>query len=153
MLPTQCLGLEVMMWEDPGSVVACMNSLNRWIAEEWTFNIDNRVLVTGYITLIDPQSAEAQLEVLINQGCKVIGMRPGPVKDVKPADIQKAIDDGVALLLSSQYKDGHWPYEMGDRIETREDCEVQQTSLAILARGEGLTAHARSAEYRFLSRP
>ena len=80
MLPTQALGLEEMLWEDPGAVVACMRSLNRWTHEEWSWNVDDRVVVTGVITLIDPVEAERELETLIEQGCKVIGMRPGPVK-------------------------------------------------------------------------
>jgi hypothetical protein len=80
MLPTQALGLEEMMWEDPGAVVACMHALNRWTHEEWSWNIDDRVLVTGVITLIDSVAAEQELELLIEQGCKVIGIRPGPVK-------------------------------------------------------------------------
>ena len=80
MLPTQALGLEEMLWNDPAAAVACVSSLNRWTFEEWTWNIDNRVLVTGVITLIDPVAAEQELERLIEQGCKVIAMRPAPVK-------------------------------------------------------------------------
>ena len=80
MLPTQVLGLEVMLWEDPGAMVACVRALNRWTYENWTWNIDNRVLVTGIISLIDPVAAEAELETLIEQGCKVVGLRPGPVQ-------------------------------------------------------------------------
>jgi predicted TIM-barrel fold metal-dependent hydrolase len=80
MLPTQALGLEEMLWEDPGAVVACMHALNRWTCEEWAWNIDDRVLVTGVVSLIDPVAAEREAELLIGQGCKVIGLRPGPVK-------------------------------------------------------------------------
>lgn len=80
MLPTQALGLEQCLWEDPPAVVAVMRALNRWIHEEWSWNIDNRVLVTGIITLIDPVEAEKELETLISQGCKAIGLRSGPVQ-------------------------------------------------------------------------
>lgn len=80
MLPTQALGLEEMLWEDPAATVACVSALNRWIAEEWGWVIDNRVFVTGVITLIDPEAAERELERLIAEGCKVIGMRPAPAK-------------------------------------------------------------------------
>jgi len=80
MLPTQALGLEEMLWEDPAACAACVTSLNRWTQEEWGWNIDNRVLVTGVITLIDPDLALAELNRLIDEGCKVIGMRPAPIK-------------------------------------------------------------------------
>ena len=79
MLPTQVLGLEEMLWDDPGAMTACVHSLNRWIHEEWSWNIDNRVLVTGAITLIDPDWAIQELERLIEQGVAVVGMRPAPI--------------------------------------------------------------------------
>ncbi len=80
MLPTQALGLEEMLWEDPAATVACVTALNRWTYEEWSWNIDDRVFVTPVITLIDPAAAEQELERLITEGCKVIGMRPAPIK-------------------------------------------------------------------------
>jgi len=80
MLPTQALGLEEQLWEDPPATVACVRALNRWTQEQWSWNIDNRVLVTGVVTLIDPLEAERELARLIAEGCRVVGMRPGPVK-------------------------------------------------------------------------
>jgi predicted TIM-barrel fold metal-dependent hydrolase len=92
MLPTQALGLEEMLWDDPAAAAACITSLNRWTHEEWSWNIDNRVLVTGVITLIDPVAAENELERLIAEGCKVIGMRPAPIK---APGIQRSPGDAV----------------------------------------------------------
>ena len=80
MLPTQALGLEEMLWEDPDAAMACVTALNRWTFEEWSWNIDDRVLVTGVISLIDPVGAEQELERLIGEGCRVIGLRPAPIK-------------------------------------------------------------------------
>ena len=80
MLPTQVLGLERMLADDPGAMVACVRALNRWTYDNWTWNIDDRVLVTGVVSLIDPTAAERELELLIEQGCRIVGMRPGPVK-------------------------------------------------------------------------
>ncbi|MGD9795355.1 MAG: amidohydrolase family protein, partial [Acidimicrobiia bacterium] len=80
MLPTQVLGLEIMLWEDPAAMVNCVRALNRWTHENWTWNIDNRVFTTGIVSLIDPVAAEKELEILIEQGCKVIGMRSGPIQ-------------------------------------------------------------------------
>ena len=79
MLPTQVLGLEEMLWNDPGAMTACVESLNKWTFEEWGWNIDNRVFVTGAITLIDPDWALKELNRLIEEGVKVIGMRPAPL--------------------------------------------------------------------------
>jgi predicted TIM-barrel fold metal-dependent hydrolase len=80
MLPTQALGLEQCLWEDPPAVVAVMRALNRWIHEEWSWNIDNRIFVTGIVSLIDPDEAENELDILLSQGCKAIGLRSGPVQ-------------------------------------------------------------------------
>ncbi len=73
-------------------MVACVRALNRWTHEEWSWNVEDRVLVTGVVSMIDPAGAEAELETLIAQGCKVIGMRPAPVRT--PA-VRRSLGDPV----------------------------------------------------------
>lgn len=79
MLPTLALGLEEMLWEDPGAVGACATALNRWIAEEWGFVVGDRVQVSGLLSFIDADLAEAELKTLIDAGCRLVGVRPAPV--------------------------------------------------------------------------
>ena len=92
MLPTQVLGFEEMLWETPAATAACIRALNRWTHEEWGWNIDGRVLTVGAVTLIEPEAAEAELERLLDQGCRVIGLRPAPVQT---PGVRRSIADPV----------------------------------------------------------
>jgi len=76
MLPTLALGLEEMLWQDPGAVAACARSLNRWVEEEWGFTVGDRVQVAGLLSFIDPIAAEKELGALIAAGCRLVGVRP-----------------------------------------------------------------------------
>ncbi|MDO8363165.1 MAG: amidohydrolase family protein [Actinomycetota bacterium] len=90
MLPTLALGLEEMMWETPLALASCARALNKWMHEEWTWNVDDRVHTAGVISFIDPGAAEAELKILLDQGCRLIGARPAPVK---LPGIQRSIAD------------------------------------------------------------
>lgn len=79
-LPTLCLGLEAMLWEDPPAVAACARALNRWLEEEWGFAVGERALVAGWLSFIEPESAEAELGRLLEAGCRVVAVRPAPVR-------------------------------------------------------------------------
>jgi predicted TIM-barrel fold metal-dependent hydrolase len=80
LLPTLALGLDEMLWETPAALAGVMRACNRWLEEEWSFNIDDRVHIAGALSLIDPASAEEELRRLLDAGCRLIGMRPGPVR-------------------------------------------------------------------------
>lgn len=80
LLPTLALGLEEMLQDDPGAVVACAHSLNQWIVDEWGFTVGDRVQVAGLLSFIDPAAAEKELATLIDAGCRLAGVRPAPVR-------------------------------------------------------------------------
>ena len=80
MLPTLALGLEEMLWETPEALAGCARAINRWAAQEWTFNIDDRVHFAGVLSFIDPVAAESELDLLLEAGCRLIAMRPAPVR-------------------------------------------------------------------------
>lgn len=80
LLPTLALGLEEMLWETPEALAACVRAINRWMAEEWTFNIGDRVHAAGVLSFIDPVAAEQELRALLDAGCRLIGVRPAPVR-------------------------------------------------------------------------
>lgn len=111
MLPTQALGLEEMLWEVPEAAAACVTSLNRWTFEEWGWQVDDRVFVTGVVSLLDPVAAEAELDRLLAEGCRAIGMRPAPARtltgSLSPGDPvfdrfwAKAADAGVVIGVHS----------------------------------------------------
>ena len=79
-LPTLALGLEEMLWQDPGAVAACARALNRWVEEEWGFTVGDRVQVAGLLSFIDPVAAERELAALIAAGCRLVGVRPAPAR-------------------------------------------------------------------------
>jgi predicted TIM-barrel fold metal-dependent hydrolase len=80
MLPTLALGLEEMLWETPLALAACARAINQWMFEEWGWDLGDRGQTLGVISFIDPGAAEAELKVLLDQGCRLIGARPAPVK-------------------------------------------------------------------------
>jgi predicted TIM-barrel fold metal-dependent hydrolase len=91
-LPTLCLGLEAMLWEDPPAVAACARALNRWIEDEWGYVVDGRALVAAWLTFIDPGAAERELARLIEAGCRVVAVRPAPVQ---APGVRRSIGDPV----------------------------------------------------------
>ncbi|MCW2623198.1 MAG: hypothetical protein JWL64_2800 [Frankiales bacterium] len=80
LLPTLALGLEEMLWETPAALASCARAINRWVEEEWTFNVDNRVHVAGVLSFIDPTAAELETRRLLDAGCRLFGVRPAPVR-------------------------------------------------------------------------
>jgi predicted TIM-barrel fold metal-dependent hydrolase len=80
MLPTLALGLEEMLWETPAALAACARAINRWVEEEWTFNVEDKVHFAGVISFIDPAAAEQELDTVLNAGCRLIAVRPAPVR-------------------------------------------------------------------------
>jgi len=92
MLPTLALGLEEMLWPEPGAVAACARALNRWVFEEWGWVVGDRVQTAGLLSFIDAEAAERELATLIEQGCRLVGVRPAPVRLV---GVNRSIGDPV----------------------------------------------------------
>jgi len=78
MLPTLASLVEERMRDDPELCAAAIHALNQWMAEEWPFVYQNRIFSTPIITpgLLD--NAIKELEWLLEQGTRVILMRPAP---------------------------------------------------------------------------
>ena len=80
MLPTLALGVEELLWDDPIALHAVLRSLNTWIDEEWGYSWENRIFAAPVFSLVDPVSAEVELERVLALGAKVIAMRPAPIQ-------------------------------------------------------------------------
>jgi predicted TIM-barrel fold metal-dependent hydrolase len=80
MLPTLGVGMEKALEHDPEAMQAAFTAFNRWLLEDWGFNHQNRIYGAPYISLIDVDWALAELEFAIENGAKVVLMRPASVQ-------------------------------------------------------------------------
>jgi predicted TIM-barrel fold metal-dependent hydrolase len=62
---------------------ALFHSLNRWAAEEWGFARENRVFTVPFISLTDVNAAVKELEFVLENGARVVNIRPAPVPDIR----------------------------------------------------------------------
>ena len=86
MLPTFGITMEEDLADDPDATYANLEAFNRWLAEDWGFGNDGRMLGVPLTSLIDPDRGVAELERVLNEGARMIHLRPGPVKGKSPAD-------------------------------------------------------------------
>lgn len=62
------------------------HSFNRYLSEEWGFGYAGRIHPVPVVSLRDRDRAVAELDWLLGQGTRVVGMRPGPAYGRSPAD-------------------------------------------------------------------
>lgn len=77
--PTLGVGMQESLRNDPEAASAAFTGFNRWLEEDWGFAYENRIFAAPYISLMDPDWAERELESLIERGARLISMVPGPV--------------------------------------------------------------------------
>ncbi len=74
--------IEGHMDHDPGFCHAVIHSLNQWIKEEWGFGDDGKFYVTPVITFMDAHKALEEAKWIIENGSKVVLIRPAAVAGV-----------------------------------------------------------------------
>lgn len=79
LLPSFGLGIEEMLQEDPESTAAIFTAYNRWLDEDWGYARDNRIIAPPMITLVDAQSAEAEVDRVLELGARMVILKAGPV--------------------------------------------------------------------------
>lgn len=77
--PTLGVGMQESLRNDPEAASAAFSGFNRWLEEDWGFAYENRIFAAPYISLMDLDWAERELESLIERGARLISMVPGPV--------------------------------------------------------------------------
>ena len=77
--PTLGVGMQESLRNDPEAASAAFTGFNRWLEEDWGFAYENRIFAAPYISLMDPDWAEQEVESLIERGARLISMVPGPV--------------------------------------------------------------------------
>jgi len=85
MFPNISICVEHLM-KSPEQLFANFSSFNRWVEEEWGFAYRDRIFGVPLLSLADVDMGLAELERVIKQGARAIGMRCGPAYGRSPAD-------------------------------------------------------------------
>jgi len=81
--PTLANLVEHSAAEDPELVVAMIHALNQWMLETWNYVYEDRLFMTPVITCALVDEARRELEYLVDNGAKVVLIKPAPVKGFK----------------------------------------------------------------------
>jgi predicted TIM-barrel fold metal-dependent hydrolase len=79
LFPTLGVGMEEALTGDPEAAHAAFEAFNRWLEDDWGYDIEGRMFAAPYLTLLDPELAAAEVRRVIGLGARVIVMRAGPV--------------------------------------------------------------------------
>ena len=86
LFPTLAVCVEQFMKDDPEQLYANLHAFNRWLDEEWGFDYQGRIYAPPLLSLLDLESAVAELQFVIGKGARIIALRPGPAYGRSPAD-------------------------------------------------------------------
>jgi predicted TIM-barrel fold metal-dependent hydrolase len=85
MFPTLGVLYEHEMHNDPEAVAVAFRAFNRWLDEDWGLNYQDRIFGVPYIPLVDVDFAVEELEWALDNGARLICMRPAaPTTNVGP---------------------------------------------------------------------
>jgi predicted TIM-barrel fold metal-dependent hydrolase len=76
LFPTLGMIYEEPLSEDPWAVCQLFRAFNRWLEEEWAFNVEDRIYAAPYLTLADAEWAVEELTWALDHGARVVVMRP-----------------------------------------------------------------------------
>jgi predicted TIM-barrel fold metal-dependent hydrolase len=86
LFPTLGVGVEGLMSDNPRMAYKVFTAFNTWLNEDWGFSYRDRIYAAPYIPVLEPDYAVAELERVLDQGARVIALRPGPANGRSPAD-------------------------------------------------------------------
>jgi predicted TIM-barrel fold metal-dependent hydrolase len=81
--PTLANLVEQGVERDPELTHAIIHALNQWMAETWSFDYKGRIFATPVVTLGIVEEAIRELEWVLEQGARVLLMRPAPPEGYK----------------------------------------------------------------------
>jgi predicted TIM-barrel fold metal-dependent hydrolase len=82
MWPTLASLLEERLSDDARATHVVIHALNRWMLEQWTYNYESRIFATPVIAMNIVDEAIRELDFVVENGAKVVLIRPAPVPDV-----------------------------------------------------------------------
>ena len=71
--------IEERMKHDAELMNAALRAFNRWLVDEWGFAHQERLFAVPMLTLMDVELACQELEWCLEQGARIVGIRPAPV--------------------------------------------------------------------------
>lgn len=86
LFPTLAVCVEHFMKDHPQRTYRNVHAFNAWLHEEWGFGTDGRIYGVPLLSLLDLDSAVAELEWALDRGARFIHLRPGPQGGHNPAD-------------------------------------------------------------------
>ena len=78
LFPSTGVTIENLLRDDPELLLAHVRAFNRWLADCWGFDFENRIFSPAMISLVDPVEAVGQLEFALDHGARAVLMLPGP---------------------------------------------------------------------------
>jgi len=81
--PTLASVLEERLGARSAPTAALLHSLNQWLVDEWGLAREGRLFSVPFISLTDVDAAVAELEFVLANGARAVGIRPAPVPDVR----------------------------------------------------------------------
>lgn len=79
LFPTLGVLYEELVKTDLDAVKALFGGFNRWLQEDWGVNYQDKIYAAPYLPLGDVDFAVSELEWALDQGARVVCMRPAPV--------------------------------------------------------------------------
>lgn len=76
LFPTLGMIYEEPLSADPEAVCHLFRAFNRWLADDWPFAYEGRIFTAPYLTLADPAWAVEELRWALDQGARLVVMRP-----------------------------------------------------------------------------
>jgi predicted TIM-barrel fold metal-dependent hydrolase len=86
LFPTLAVGVEGLNPTDSRMTYKLFRAFNQWLAEEWGFAYRDRLYAIPAIPVLDPVAATVELDHVLEQGAKLVVLRPGPANGRSPAD-------------------------------------------------------------------
>jgi predicted TIM-barrel fold metal-dependent hydrolase len=86
LLPTLGVSVEYDMRDDVELSYASLRAFNRWLEEDWGYGDDGRIFAVPMLSLLDIDSAMAELHRVIGAGARMVHLCPGPIAGRSPAD-------------------------------------------------------------------
>jgi predicted TIM-barrel fold metal-dependent hydrolase len=82
MYPTLGMLYEELLKDDPEAVCTTFTAFNRWLLDDWGFDHEGRILNAPYLSLADLDWACRELEWALDNGARLIVMRPAAATTV-----------------------------------------------------------------------
>lgn len=85
-LPSLGVGIEMEMRSEPEVLHANLRAFNRYVAEDWGWDYENRIFSVPLLSLADLDLAVSELDRVLAEGARIVHLTPAPINGRSPAD-------------------------------------------------------------------